>query len=83
MQREVIQLVKDFTTECARNEVEFYMGMMAEEDQSFEGLIDHFHDAFQSGETQSELISNFMASLRRPERLKTPLPMICRCWAGK
>ena len=58
-QREAIQLVKDFTAECARDEVEFYMGMMAEEDQSFEGLIDHLCDAFQSGETLSELISNF------------------------
>ena len=59
MQREAIQLVKDFTAEHAHNEVEFYMGMMAEEDQSFEGLIDHLCDAFQSGETLSELISNF------------------------
>ena len=58
MQREAIQLVKNFTAERARDEVEFYMGMVAEEDQSFEGLIDHLCDAFQSGETLSELISN-------------------------
>ena len=58
-QREVMQLVKDFTTECAQDEVEFYMGMMAEEDQSFKGLTDHLHDAFWSGETLSELISDF------------------------
>ena len=35
------------------------MGMVDEEDQSFKGLTDHLHDAFQSGETRSELISNF------------------------
>ena len=35
------------------------MGMVAEEDQSFKGLIDHLCDAFQSGETLSKLISNF------------------------
>ena len=58
-QREAIQLVKDFTLECVQDEVEIYMGMVAEEDQSFEGLIDHLHDAFQSDETLSELISNF------------------------
>ena len=58
-QREAIQLVKDYTMECAWDEVEFYMGMIAEEDQSFEGLIDHLHDAFQSGGTLSELISDF------------------------
>ena len=63
-QREAIQPVKDFTTENAQDEVEFYTGMMAEEDQSFEGLINHLHDAFQSGKTLSELISDFMASLR-------------------
>ena len=34
------------------------MGMVAEEDQSFEGLINHLCDAFQSGETLSELISD-------------------------
>ena len=35
------------------------MGMVAKEDQFFEGLIDHLHDAFQSGKTLSELISDF------------------------
>ena len=59
MQKEPIQLVKDFTVECAWDEVEFYIGMMAEEDQSFVGLNDHLHDAFQPAETLSELISNF------------------------
>ena len=58
-QREAIQLVKDFTTERAWDEVEFYMGMVAEKEQSFRGLTDHLHDAFQSGETLSELISDF------------------------
>ena len=58
-QREAIQLVKDFTTEHASDEVEFYMGMVMEEDQSFKGLFEHLQDSFQSGETLSELISNF------------------------
>ena len=58
-QREAIQLVKDFAAKRAQDEVEFYMGMMPEEDQSFEGLIDHLCDAFQSGEMLSKLISDF------------------------
>ena len=45
-QREAMQLVKDFTTEHVQDEVEFYIGMVAEEDQSFKGLIEHLHDAF-------------------------------------
>ena len=70
MQREAIQPVKDFTAEHAWNEAEFYKGMMAEEDQSFEGLIDHLHDAFQSGETQSELISNFYGLSQKARKTK-------------
>ena len=58
-QRQAIQLVKDFTMEHAWDEVEFYMGMVAEEGQSFKGLIDHLHDTFQSGETLNEPISDF------------------------
>ena len=48
MQREALQLIKDFTAEHACNEVEFYMGMVAEEQQTFEGLIQHLKNAFQS-----------------------------------
>ena len=59
MQRETIQLVKDFTAKCTQDEVEFYMGMVVEEDKSFEGLIDHLCDTFQSGDTLSKLISDF------------------------
>ena len=35
------------------------MGMVAEEDQSSEGLAQHLHDAFQLIETLSELKSDF------------------------
>ena len=58
-QREAIQLVKDFTAERAHNEMEFYMGMVADDQQTFEGLIQHLKNAFQSGKTTSKLISNF------------------------
>ena len=58
-EREAIQLVKDFTAERARNEVEFYMGMITDEQQSFDGLATHLKNAFQLGETVSELVSDF------------------------
>ena len=57
--REAIQLVKDFTAERAHNEVEFYMGIITDDQQSFDGLVNHLKNAFQSGETVSELISDF------------------------
>ena len=37
-EREAIQLVKDFTAERAHDEVEFYMGMTADDQQTFNGL---------------------------------------------
>ena len=58
-EREAIQLAKDFTAERAHDEVEFYMGMIADEQQSFDGQVNHLKHAFQSGETMSELISDF------------------------
>ena len=57
-EREAIQLVKEFTAERACNEVEFYMGMIADDQQTFNGLVSHLKNAFQSGETMSGLISN-------------------------
>ena len=58
-EREAIQLVKDFTAERAHNEVEFYMGMIADDQQTFDGLVTHVKSALQSGENISELISDF------------------------
>ena len=64
-EREAMQLVKDFTTEHALDEVEFYMVMVADEQQTFEGLVQHLKNAFQSGETTSELISDFYARAQK------------------
>ena len=58
-QREAIQLVKDYTSEQARSEVEHYLGLTPKEEQSFQGLIDHLSLAFQSCETVSSLIADF------------------------
>ena len=65
MEGEVIQLVKDFTSEHACDKVEFYMGMVAEDQKSFEVLIQHLKNAFQSGETISELISDFYGQVQK------------------
>ena len=69
-QREAIQLVKDFTAERAHNEVEFYMVMVADDQQTFEGLVQHLKNAFQSGETISELISDFYARAQKKNESK-------------
>ena len=64
-EREAIQLVKNFTAERARDEVEFYMGMIMDDQQSFDGLVNHLKHAFQFGETVSELISDFYSHHQR------------------
>ena len=69
-EREAIQLVKDFTAERAHNEVEFYMGMIVDEQQSFDGLVNHLKNAFQSGETMSELISDFYGHHQKKNELE-------------
>ena len=58
-QWEAIQLVKDYISKEARSDVEYYLGPTPEEEQSFQGLIDHLSLAFQSWETVSSLIADF------------------------
>ena len=69
-EREAIQLVKDFTAENAHDEVEFYMGMTADDQQTFDGLVNHLKNAFQSGETISELISDFYCRHQKKNELE-------------
>ena len=64
-QREAIQLVKDYTSEQARSEVEYYLGLTPEQEQSFQGLIDHLSLTFQSCETVSSLIADFYNRCQR------------------
>ena len=58
-EREAIQMVKDFTAEHTHDEVGFYVGMVMENQQTFNGLVNHLKSAFQSGETISEFTSDF------------------------
>ena len=60
-----MQLVKDFMAEHACNEVEFYIEMVMEDQQTFEGLVQHLKNAFQSGKTISKLISNFYGQTQK------------------
>ena len=58
---------KRFSAERACNEVEFYMGMVTEDQQTFEGLIQHLKNPLQSAETISELISDFYGQTQKNE----------------
>ena len=62
-----MQLVKDFTADNTRLEVEYYLCMYPEEEQSFQGLIDHLTAAFQSGETENSLIRDFYNHIPKPK----------------
>ena len=69
-EREPIQLVKDFTAERACDEVEFYMDLIADDQQTFDGLVNHLKNAFQLGETVSELISDFYGHHQKRNELE-------------
>ena len=69
-ERWTIQLVKDFTAERAHNEVEFYMGMIVDDQQTFNGLVNHLKNAFQLGETVSKLISDFYSHHQKRNELE-------------
>ena len=69
-QQEAIQLVKDYTSEQARSEVEYYLGLAPKEEQSFQGLIDHLSLAFQSCETVSSLIADFYNRFQKTRETK-------------
>ena len=64
-QWEAIQLVKDYTSEQARSEVEYYLGLTPKQEQSFQGLINHLGLAFQFCETVSSLIADFYNRCQR------------------
>ena len=68
-EREVIQLVKDFTAERACNG-EFYMGMTADDQQTFNGLVNHLKKTFQLGETVSKLIHDFYSHHQKRNELE-------------
>ena len=69
-QREAIQLVKDYTSEQARSEVEYYLGLTPKEEQSFQGVIDHLSLAFQSCKTVSSLITDFYNRFQKTRETK-------------
>ena len=69
-EREAIQLVKDFTAERACDGVEFYMGMIVDDQQTFDGLVNHLKNAFKSGETVSKLISDFYSRHQKKNELE-------------
>ena len=41
------------------------MGMVTEDQETFEGFVQHLKNAFQSGETVSELVSDFYALVQK------------------
>ena len=87
-EREAMQLVQHFTADNACNKVEFYMGMVTDEQQTFEGLVQHLKNAFQSGETTSELISYFYGRAQKKNESEEafadePQILVCKIIARK
>ena len=79
-QQETIQSVKDYTSKHAWLKVEYYLGLTPKNKQSFQGLKNHLSLPFQSCETVSSMIGDFLTSLKSPGRQRTHVPMSYRCW---
>ena len=82
-EREAIQLVKDFTAKRACDEVKFLMGMITEDQQTFDGLGNHLKDAFQLRENVSQLISDFYGQQQRKMNWRMYLQMTSIDWLGR
>ena len=59
---EVIQLVKDCTTEGARGAIEFYLDTKSM--WKYHELIEHLKSLFESGETFSSLFRDFYSNIQ-------------------
>ena len=57
-ERGAMQLIRDFTAEYAHDEVQFYMWMVLEDQQTFEGLVQHLKNSFLVWQNH-QLISDF------------------------
>ena len=78
-----MQLIKYFTAEYAHDKEEFYIGMVAEDQQTFEDLVQHLKNAFRSGKTISELIRDFYGWAQKKNKSKDAFAEIYRYWSGK
>ena len=70
-----MQLVKDFTAERACTKVKFYMGMVMEEQQTFEGLVQHLKKCFSVQQDHQQTDQQFLWSDPKEERIRRS---ICR-----
>ena len=86
-QWEVIELVKDYTSEHAQLEVENYLGLTPKSDQSFQGLIHHLSLASQSCKMVNSQIGDFYNQSQKPretgdafaDKLQILVRMIVAC----
>ena len=74
-----MQLIKDVTAEHACNEVELYMGMVMEEQQTFESLVHHLKNVFFLAKPSASGLVISAVGPRRKVSLKMHLQMIYRC----
>ena len=65
---EVVQFVKDYTSEGARGAVEFYLDTNST--WKYHELIEHFHTSFELGETFSSLVRDFYSHVQCPQEME-------------
>ena len=79
-QQEAMQLVKDYTSEHAQLEMEYYLGLTLKSKQSFQEMIDDLSLAFHSCKMVSSMIGISIIGSKNQEIPRTQLQTSCRYW---
>ena len=83
-QWEAIQLVKDYTSEQARSEVEYYLGLTPRARAVISGTDRPFEPRFPIlWDCPAPWLLTFITGARGPGKLKMPLQMNCKSWSGR
>ena len=82
-QREAIQLVKDYTSEQARSEVEYYLGLTPSKSSHFRDWSTIWASLFNLARLSAPWLLTFITGARGPGKLKMPLQTNCKSWSGR
>ena len=62
---ETLQLVKEFSKGCARNNINFHLKVM--DRTSVEGLFENLRQVFSSGEDRQQMLAKFYSCTQNPK----------------
>ena len=64
---EALQLIKEFSEGCARNNINFYLEVT--DKPSVDGLFENLHQVFSSGKDSQQMLAEFYSRVQNPKEL--------------